>query len=89
MKRPDADLIRRLVKSGALANRGLKFGGRSGPFAQRRSLEKVLDYHIFTCLIKIWRNLTSQLAMIFPADDGTLLGNPVKVIEKSTMVLMW
>lgn len=84
MKRPDADLIRRLVKSGALANRGLKFGGSVRDRSQGGwSLEKVFGLPYFYLSYKNMEEFDFTAGDDLPdADDGTLLGNPIKVIEK-------
>ena len=87
MKRPDSDVIRRLLKSGALNGKVLSAGynGRHG-----WSLDKVLGLPYFYLSYKKMEEFDFTTSDDFlDATDGTLLGNPVKVIEKSTMVLMW
>jgi hypothetical protein len=84
MKRPDSDLIRRLMKCGALDNRGLKFGGSVRDRSHGGwSLEKVLGLPYFYLSYKKMEEFDFTTGDDLPdADDGTLLGNPVRVIEK-------
>ena len=80
MKRPDSDVIRRLLKSGALNGKVLSAGynGRHG-----WSLDKVLGLPYFYLSYKKMEEFDFTTSDDFPdATDGTLLGNPVKVIEK-------
>ena len=80
MKRPDSDVIRRLLKSGALNGKVLSAGynGRHG-----WSLDKVLGLPYFYLSYKKMEEFDFTTSDDFlDATDGTLLGNPVKVIEK-------
>ena len=83
MKRPDADLIRRLIKSKALDNRGLKFGGTVRDRSHGGwSLEKVFGLPYFYLSYKNMNEFDFATGDDLPsADDGTLLGNPVRVLE--------
>lgn len=86
MKRPDSDVIRRLLKSGALNGKVLSAdysNHRSGLRTGNWSLEKVLGLPYFYLSYKKMEEFNFTISDDFPdATDGTLLGNPVKVIEK-------
>jgi len=86
MKRPDSDLIRRLIKSKAL-NGGKKVGSPNhwNSLHQQRpwSLDKILGLPYFYLSYRSMEEFDFTTGDDFPdANDGTLLGNPVKMIEK-------
>jgi hypothetical protein len=86
MKRPDSDLIRRLIKSKAL-NSGKKVGSPNhwNALHQQRpwTLDKILGLPYFYLSYRNMEEFDFTTGDDFPdANDGTLLGNPVKVIEK-------
>jgi len=80
MKRPDSDLIRRLIKSGALNH---KMGRDFRNLGHGWTLEKIMGLPYFYLSYRKMEEFDFTTGDDFPdATNGTLLGNPVKVIEK-------
>ena len=79
MKRPDADLIRRLIKANMLDDRG--FGDYGCP-KENWTLDRVLGLPYFYLSYKKMEEFNFDTDGGLPdAPDGTLLGNPVRVLE--------
>ena len=79
MKRPDADLIRRLIKANMLDDRG--FGDYGCP-NENWTLDRVLGLPYFYLSYKKMEEFNFDTDGGLPdAPDGTLLGNPVRVLE--------
>ena len=84
MKRPDSDLIRRLIKSGALDHRAISDRWSIGLKSEGNwTLDKVLGLPYFYLSYRKMEEFDFTTGDDFlDANDGTLLGNPVKVIQK-------